>query len=84
MAAGQFLRDGQPQWALDSRSLVYIQTQGNIGNLWALPLDGGAPHQLTRFDKDLIFSYAFSPDGQLLATSRGRVNGDLVLIRNFR
>jgi Tol biopolymer transport system component len=79
----QSVGEGRPQWVTD-RSLVYSLTQGNVGNLWELPLDGSAPRQLTRFDKDLIFSYAYSPDGKLLATARGSVNGDLVLIRNFR
>ena len=72
------------QWAPDGRAHVYIRTEGNVGNLWTLPLDGSAPYQLTRFDRDLIFSYAFSHDGKRLATSRGRVSRDLVLIRNFR
>jgi hypothetical protein len=48
------------------------------------PLEGGAPHQLTRFDTDVIFSYSYSSDGKLLATARGRTSGDIVLIRNFR
>jgi Tol biopolymer transport system component len=73
-----------PQWTADSRSIVYIDTQADVGNLWALPVDGSAPHQLTRFDKDRIFTYAFSPDGQRLALSRGNTSGDLVVIRNFR
>jgi hypothetical protein len=80
----QFVGAGQAHWAPDERSLVFIRRENNVSNLWALPLDGAPPHQLTRFDKDLIFSYAFSPDGQLLATSRGRTSGDLVLVRNFR
>lgn len=44
----------------------------------------GAPHQLTRFENDAIFSFAYSTDGTLLATARGRSSGDVVLIKNFR
>ena len=80
----RFVRAGQAQWAPDGRSLVFIQTDRNVSNFWALPLDGRAPHQLTRFDSDLIFSFAYSADGKLLATARGRTSGDVVLIRNFR
>jgi eukaryotic-like serine/threonine-protein kinase len=80
----QVLAGTQLQWAADGRALVHIRTEGNVGNLWSLPLDGGAPSQLTRFDSDRLFSFAFSPDGKRLATSRGRNSGDLVLIRNFR
>ena len=80
----QFVSGGQAQWAPDGRSLVFIRTAGNVSNLWALPVDGGAPHQLTRFDTDVIFSFAYSPDGKLLATARGRSSGDVVLIQNFR
>jgi eukaryotic-like serine/threonine-protein kinase len=80
----QFVSAGQAKWAPDGRSIVFIRSEGYVSNLWALPLDGGVPHQLTRFDTDLIFSFAYSPDGKLLATARGRSNGDVVLIRNFR
>jgi Tol biopolymer transport system component len=73
-----------PRWAPDSRSIVYIRTSANVSNLWSVPLDGGEPSQLTHFDRDVIFSYAFSPEGQRLAMSRGNTSGDLVLIRNFR
>jgi hypothetical protein len=80
----RFVRGGQPQWAPHGDALVSIWTEGNVGNLWTLPLDGSAPSQLTRFESDRLFSFAFSPDGKRLATSRGRLSGDLVLIRNFR
>jgi Tol biopolymer transport system component len=72
------------RWAPDGRSIVYIQTTANVSNLWSLPVDGGQPSQLTRFERDTIFSFEFSPDGQRLAMARGNTTGDLVLIRNFR
>jgi Tol biopolymer transport system component len=71
-------------WSPDGQSMIYRWSSGGIGNLWMLPLDGGEPQQLTRFDSDSIFSYAFSPDGKRLALSRGKVTGDIVMIRNFR
>jgi len=82
---GAFVQNGRPQWAPDGQSLVFIRTtEENVSNLWTLPLDGSESRQLTQFERDRIFSYAFSPDGTMLATSRGRVSGDIVLIRNFR
>lgn len=61
-----------------------MQTTATVSNLWSLPVDGGQATQLTHFDRDNIFSFAFSADGQQLAMSRGRIKGDLVLIRNIR
>ena len=82
---GSFIQTGQPLWAPDGQSLVFIRTDvQNVSNLWTFPLDGTESRQLTQFERDLIFSYAFSSDGKMLATSRGRVSGDIVLIRNFR
>jgi Tol biopolymer transport system component len=74
----------QSQWAPDGHSLVFVQSRGGVGNLWSLPLEGGEPQQLTKFESDQIFSYAYSPDGKLLASARGRTISDVVLIRNFR
>jgi Tol biopolymer transport system component len=76
--------DERWKWSPDGRSVVYIRTEEQVSNLWAQPLSAGAPRQLTRFDRDRIFSFAYSADGQRLALSRGSVSGDVVLIRNFR
>jgi serine/threonine protein kinase/Tol biopolymer transport system component len=80
----EFLGTRQPQWAPDGRSQVFLRGRGGVVNLWSQPFDGGDPQQLTKFDTDSIFSYAYSPDGKLLATARGRSISDVVLIRNFR
>lgn len=74
----------KPQWAPDGHSLVFLRGQKGVGNLWSLPLDGGEARQLTKFDTDCVFSYAYSPDGKLLASARGRSISDVVLIRNLR
>jgi len=78
------IRAQQGQWAHDGRSIIHVRSPAGVSNLWALPIDGGEPQQLTRFESDRIFSYAFSPDGRRLAMSRGRFSGDIVQIRNFR
>jgi Tol biopolymer transport system component len=72
------------QWSADGQSMIFRRSPDGISNLWAVRLDGGEPQQFTKFDGDAIFSYAFSPDGTRIAMSRGRITGDIVIIRNFR
>jgi Tol biopolymer transport system component len=71
------------RWTADGRAIVYVITRGGISNLWAQPLDGGQPKQLTNFTSDLIFSFDLSRDGKQLALSRGMVTSDVLLISNF-
>jgi TolB protein len=71
-------------WTPDSRALVYVETRGGVSNVWRLPLDGGAPRQLTDFDSGQIFNLALSQDGRRLALARGTLISDLVMIRNVR
>ena len=78
------VRDQQAKWSVDGRSIVHVRTSAGVSNLWALPLERGEPQQLTHFESERIFGYAFSPDGSRLAMSRGRFSGDIVQIRNFR
>ncbi|HSS19921.1 MAG TPA: winged helix-turn-helix domain-containing protein [Pyrinomonadaceae bacterium] len=73
----------QVQWAPDGRSLTYVITRNGTSNIWSVPLNGGAPKQLTHFDSSQIFRYAWSHDGKRLALVRGVQNGDVVLIRDF-
>jgi Tol biopolymer transport system component len=77
-----------PPWQIrgapDGRALTYVDTQNGVSNIWALPLDGGAPRQLTNFTTDQIFAYAWSRDGKLLACARGSQNSDVVLITDLR
>jgi Tol biopolymer transport system component len=72
------------RWTADGRAIVYVLTRGGVSNLWAQPLDGGQPKQLTSFTSDLIFSFDISRDGKQIALSRGTVSSDVVLISNFR
>jgi serine/threonine protein kinase/dipeptidyl aminopeptidase/acylaminoacyl peptidase len=72
------------RWAPDGSSIAYIDNRGSAGNLFALPVGGGAPKQLTDFKTDAIFWFDWSPDGKQLALSRGTQVSDVVLISNFR
>ena len=71
------------RWTPDSRALAYIdrQTQRNIVSQ---PIDGRPPKPLTAFQSDSIFRFAWSRDGKQVATVRGNVTSDAVIISNFR
>jgi len=64
----------------DGKSLAYVVNEHGVSNLWAVPLGGGQPKQLTDFKSDQIFDFAWSRDGKLLALSRGQVSNDVVLL----
>ena len=71
------------RWMSDGRALTYIVTRNGVSNLWAQPIDGGPPKQLTDFKSDMIFSYAWSRDGKKLALARGTKTSDVVLISDL-
>jgi len=75
---------GPVRWAADGRAIVYPITHGGVSNLWAQPVDGGPPKQLTNFTAERIFGFDFSRDGRQLAVSRGTQASDVVLISDFK
>ena len=77
--AGWYMR-----WTPNGRALTYQDTRGGVSNIWSQPLDGGKPTQVTDFKADQIFCFDWSPDGKQLATARGLVTTDVVLISDFK
>ncbi|HEY6308558.1 MAG TPA: hypothetical protein VI488_19105, partial [Candidatus Angelobacter sp.] len=71
---------GRLRFTPDGKSLAYVVNERGVSNLWAMPLTDGQPKQLTDFKSDLIFDFAWSRDGKLLALSRGQTNRDVVLL----
>jgi Tol biopolymer transport system component len=71
------------RWTPDGKGLSYIVTRDGVSNLWAQPIDGGAPTALTEFKERLIYNYAWSRDGKRLACVRGTESSDVVLIQGF-
>jgi len=53
-----------------------------VDNLWSEALDGSKRKPLTWFEKDLIFRYAFSPDGKQIAMERGSIETDAFILRD--
>ena len=72
------------QWRTDGRAVFYVDTPGGVSNIWSYPLDGGKPKQITNFQSDSIFRFAFAPDGKQLAVTRGTNTSDVVLIKDFK
>ena len=68
-----------PVWSPDGRSITYGRSDGGVGNVWAMPLDGGKPVQVTHFTSGIISRFAWSPDGKQLLVSRGTPSSDVVL-----
>ena len=73
-----------PRWTADGSALVYAVGRGGVSNLWAQPVDGGPPKQLTNFTAERIFGFGLSRDGRQLALSRGTWSSDVVLISDFK
>jgi Tol biopolymer transport system component/DNA-binding winged helix-turn-helix (wHTH) protein len=71
-------------WSEDDRWLYYISTVGDVGNVWALPLDGGEPKPVTNFTTHSVEDFAWSPDGKRLAVARSTRLSDVVLIEDVR
>jgi len=67
------------RWMPDGRAVVYAVLRANIANLWAQPVKGGPPRQVTHFTDGAIFNFAWSGDGRELALARGSVASDAVL-----
>lgn len=72
--------DREPVWTPDERGFFYLSEQSGSFNVWRMPLDaGGAPVQLTRFEKNPVRSLsasaagtlAFSWDGELYTLAPG-------------
>ncbi|HVG37744.1 MAG TPA: DPP IV N-terminal domain-containing protein, partial [Pyrinomonadaceae bacterium] len=69
-------------WARDDRAFFYISEAGNVGNVWALPLDGGPPTPVTNFGTHSLEDFDVSPDGQRLALVRSQRLSDVVLVED--
>jgi Tol biopolymer transport system component/DNA-binding winged helix-turn-helix (wHTH) protein len=70
------------QWSADSAAFDYAAGTFNSSTLWRQALAGGEPQK--RFDfPDRIFNLAWSRDRKNLVVSRGKQQGDAILITNL-
>lgn len=72
------------QWSADGATLFLSLAKQRVSNIYSLPAQGGSLKQLTHFDSDFIFSFAWSQDMKLLAYARGNDEYRLVLLSGFR
>jgi serine/threonine protein kinase/Tol biopolymer transport system component len=72
------------RWSGDGKAVLYRDTRNVVTNIWAQPVDGSPPKQLTDYKIDQIFDFDLSRDGKQLVMARGAVTSDVVLISNFR
>jgi Tol biopolymer transport system component/DNA-binding winged helix-turn-helix (wHTH) protein len=70
-------------WSPDGRALDYLTNDGGVANVWAQPLDGSAPHQVTDFKTESVIAYDWARDGRL-ACARGVETTGVVLIKDFQ
>jgi serine/threonine protein kinase/dipeptidyl aminopeptidase/acylaminoacyl peptidase len=76
--AGQTIR-----WTPDGSALTYVANLKGVSNIWSQSINGGAPHPMTSFKENEIFSFAWAADGKQLICVRGLVVRDVILRRDF-
>jgi eukaryotic-like serine/threonine-protein kinase len=74
-----FAEDGVG-WSADGKSIYFISDD----NVYALPVAGGKPKQVTDLKAESLFYMSVSSDGKRFALARGQIADDVVLIRDFR
>jgi Tol biopolymer transport system component len=72
------------RWSPDSQSLLYVDTEGGVSNIWSQPISGGSRKQITHFNSELIDSFDVSRDDKWIVMSRGRRDRDVVLVRDVQ
>ena len=65
----------------DGKALAYLNNVNDVSNIWAQPLDGAAAYPITSFPSDEIRDFHWSPSGEQLGFVRGRMDSNVVLIR---
>ncbi len=70
------------RWTPKENALSSLDYAHSASNIWLLPVDGHPPHPLTSFESGEIYSFDWSPKGDLVY-SRGLTTSDVVLIRDL-
>src|SRR6185503_2155274 len=59
------------QWLPSGHEVSYVKNVDGYSNIWIYDLNTGANKQITRFNTDQIWAYAWSPDYKQIACLRG-------------
>ncbi|HEY6216577.1 MAG TPA: protein kinase [Pyrinomonadaceae bacterium] len=68
------------QWLSNGHELSFIEYKDGYSNIWSYDLDTGESKQLTHFNSDRIYAYAWSPDFKQIACQRGTNISDVTMI----
>jgi Tol biopolymer transport system component len=72
---------GALHWAPDGRSVLYVNNEGDVWNIWRQPLGGGPPKQITHFNQYVIYDFDLSRDGKQLVMDRLADSDHVIVIR---
>ena len=64
----------------NNHELSYVKNIDGYSNVWSYDLNTGASKQLTNFNSDQIYAYAWSPDLKQIAAQRGTRISDVTMI----
>jgi Tol biopolymer transport system component len=65
---------------LPTNELSYVRNVAGYSNIWTYNLATGGRKQITEFNSDRIYAYAWSPDYKQIACQRGSIIGDVTMI----
>ena len=68
------------QWLPNKRELSYVKNENGYSNIWSYDLENKTSKQLTNFNSDQIYAYAWSPDYKQVACQRGAKLSDVTMI----
>src|SRR5947208_5820992 len=62
--------DSQPRYSPDGKTIVFLSDRSGSENVWLCDSDGSHPRALTKGEKNLYASPAWTPDGQYVVASK--------------
>jgi serine/threonine protein kinase len=68
------------RWLGNNHQLSYVTNDDGYSNIWSYDLRTGVRKQLTNFNSDQIYAYAWSPDYKQLASQRGTRSSDVMIL----
>jgi Tol biopolymer transport system component len=68
------------RWLGNDHQLTFVRNDNGYSNIWSYDLGTGLEKQLTNFNSDQIYAYAWSPDYKQVACQRGTKISDVTII----